>query len=219
MANLIAIKGNKDGLRLQLDELADWGSVLAALREQIGQGAHFFQGARLIVDVGERPLADEQLSSLLDVMRQHGIEPEALASTARESRNAARAAGVAARPLSRSPDSEERSEAAFVWRTVRSGQVVRHHGHLTILGDVNAGGEIIAGGNVIVWGRLRGIVHAGALGDRGAVICALDLDATQLRIADLIARSPERSTGQQSPEVARIEGGQITVEAWEAYRK
>jgi septum site-determining protein MinC len=218
MAKLIAIKGSRDGLRLQLDEQAAWDEVLQALREQIGQGAGFFNGAQLIVDIGERALAQEQLSGLLDLMRQHGVRPESLASTARESRGAARAIGIAARPLARAPEGEDRSEAAFAWRTVRSGQVIRHHGHVTVLGDVNAGGEIIAGGNVLVWGRLRGTVHAGALGDRKAVICALELAPTQLRIADLIARAPEGGVGR-FPEVAFVEHDQIGVEPWETYRK
>ena len=218
MSNLIAIKGSKDGLRLQLDEAADWPVVLEALRGQFGQGANFFHGAQIIVDIGERALSEDQLTTLLSLMKQHGVRPESLASTARESRNAARAAGLAARPLVRSAESEERGEAGFIARTIRSGQVVRHHGHVTVLGDVNAGAEIIAGGNVIVWGRLRGTVHAGALGDRAAIIGALELAPTQLRIADLIARSPEGGANVFA-EVAFVENGQINVEAWDAYRK
>ncbi|HEX7008861.1 MAG TPA: septum site-determining protein MinC, partial [Phycisphaeraceae bacterium] len=92
---------------------------------------------------------------------------------------------MAARPVARVAESEERGEAALVQRTLRSGQVVRHQGHLTVLGDVNPGAEVIAGGSVVVWGRVRGTVHAGALGDRSAQICALELAPTQLRIADL----------------------------------
>ncbi|MFN8500940.1 septum site-determining protein MinC [Kouleothrix sp.] len=218
MSNLIAIKGSKDGLRLQLDEAAAWEEVVAALRRQFGQGANFFHGAQIIVDIGERALSDAQLGMLLELMQQHGVRPEALASTTRESRSAARAAGLAARALARAPEPEERGEAGFIARTVRSGQVIRHHGHVTVLGDVNAGGEIIAGGNVIVWGRLRGMVHAGALGDRAAIIGALELAPMQLRIADLIARSPEGGANSYA-EVAFVENEQINVEAWDAYRK
>jgi len=218
MPNLIAIKGSKDGLRLQLDESAAWTELLDALRDQLGQAANFFHGAQVMVDIGERALDGEQLTALLALMQQHGLRPEALASTTRESRNAARAAGITARPLGRDvAESEERGTAAFVQRTVRSGQVVRHHGHVTVLGDLNAGGEIIAGGNVIVWGRLRGTVHAGALGDREAVICALELAPTQLRIADLIARPPD-GRAERRPEIACVVDEQISVEAWD-YRK
>mgnify|MGYP001264898265 CR=1 FL=1 len=213
MTNLVAIKGTKEGLRLQLDETADWPDLLAALRGQLEQGAQFFNGARVVIDIGERALADGQLAELMELMRGHGLEPSALASMSRESRNTARAAGVVARPLARSSAAaEDRGEATVVQRTIRSGQVVRHHGHVTVVGDVNAGAE------VIVWGRLRGTVHAGALGDRNAVICAIELRPTQLRIADLIARAPDGAAAGK-PEVAYIDGDQIAVEVWENYRR
>jgi len=219
MTTLVAIKGGKEGLRLHLDESAVWSEVLGALRSQLDQGAQFFNGARVIVDIGNRALTEEQFAELMALMREHHLEASALASTSRESRSAARAAGVVARPVARSvaaPD--EPGEALFVWRTIRSGQVVRHQGHITIVGDVNAGAEVIAGGNVVVWGRLRGTVHAGALGDRLAMICAIELRPTQLRIADLIARAPDGAVGGR-PEVAYIDGDQIAVESWERYRR
>jgi len=219
MTTLVAIKGGKEGLRLHLDESAVWSEVLGALRSQLDQGAQFFNGARVIVDIGNRALTEEQFAELMALMREHHLEASALASTSRESRSAARAAGVVARPVARSvaaPD--EPGEALFVWRTIRSGQVVRHQGHITIVGDVNAGAEVIAGGSVVVWGRLRGTVHAGALGDRLAMICAIELRPTQLRIADLIARAPDGAVGGR-PEVAYIDGDQIAVESWERYRR
>jgi septum site-determining protein MinC len=223
MSDLVSIKGGKDGLRLQLDEAADWPSLLAALRVQFEQGGSFFAGARLVVDLGSRPVSEEQLTEILTLMQQHGLQPEALAADARESRIAARAVGLTARPApQRTPPPATvqagEGDAMLVARTVRSGQVVRHQGHVTLIGDVNPGSEIIAGGNVVVWGRLRGLVHAGALGNRSALICALELRPTQLRIADLIARTPEGVAGQ-IPEVARVEDEHIIVEAWEVYRK
>jgi len=68
---------------------------------------------------------------------------------------------------------------------------------------------------VVVWGRLRGVVHAGAGGDAEAVVCALDLSPTQLRIANHIATSPARK-GEPKPEMARIRDGQIVAERWSA---
>jgi septum site-determining protein MinC len=147
-------------------------------------------------------------------------------TNSRESRNAARSAGLHARvaPPSGAPNvhaaASHESEATLITRTVRSGQVVRHQGHITLIGDVNPGAEVIAGGSVVVWGRLRGMVHAGALGDDRALICALELRPTQLRIANLIARTPEEASGPPpAPEVARIDEQHIVVEAWELYRR
>ncbi|TMC53708.1 MAG: hypothetical protein E6J26_08725, partial [Chloroflexi bacterium] len=66
--------------------------------------------------------------------------------------------------------------------TLRGGSAVHHEGHVIIVGDVNPGAEVIAAGDVIVWGKLRGLVHAGAMGDNGAIVCALLFEPTQLRI-------------------------------------
>jgi septum site-determining protein MinC len=64
-----------------------------------------------------------------------------------------------------------------------------------------------------VWGRLRGMVHAGAEGEESAVVCALELSPTQLRIAGQIAISPQRK-GKSQPELARLVKGQVVSEPW-----
>jgi len=106
----------------------------------------------------------------------------------------------------------------LVRRTLRSGQVVRHPGHVVVIGDINPGAEIIAGGDVVVWGKLRGIVHAGAIGDDGAVVCALSLTPLQLRIGNHIAHAPEGREGlPDRPEMASVQDGEIVAEPWETF--
>lgn len=232
--NLISIKGGKDGLRLSMDEASAWQTILDALRTQISQRGSFFAGARLTVDVGERVLSEEEFTALLSLMDEFGLKPETLATSARESRNIAQAAGMHTRTTPRqavpAAPVQSSDDALLLTRTVRSGQVVRHHGHITLIGDVNPGAEVIAGGSVVVWGRLRGLVHAGALGNADTFICALELRPTQLRIAHLIARTPEDSSheahgvlahrdGPTLPEVARIEADHIIVESWDYHRR
>lgn len=222
MSDLISIKGGKDGLRIMIDAEAEWATVLEQLQVQFTQSGSFFAGAKLTLEIGDRLLRHEQVEGLLELMQQHGLSPEAIGATDRQSRNLARAAGLTARPLPRyesAPSSSApESEALLLTKTVRSGQVVRHSGHITLIGDVNPGAEIVAGGSVIVWGRLRGFVHAGALGNREALICALELRATQLRIADQIARTPE-GAGSSGPEIARLTNEQIVVEGWDVPRR
>ena len=86
---------------------------------------------------------------------------------------------------------------------------------MVVMGDVNSGAEIVAGGSIIIWGRLRGLVHAGAGGDEKAVVCALEFAPTQLRIAGEIAISPKRH-GKLQPEVAHLQDGNLTAEPWNA---
>jgi septum site-determining protein MinC len=106
--------------------------------------------------------------------------------------------------------------ALFLNRTLRSGTRIEFSGHVVVLGDVNPGAEIIAEGNVMIWGRLRGMVHAGAKGNKSAVICALDLSPTQLRIADEVA-APLNVREHPRPEIARInKDGKLQAEFWSA---
>ena len=83
------------------------------------------------------------------------------------------------------------AEPLYLQNTVRSGVEIRHPGTIVICGDLNPGGKAIAAGDIIVWGRLRGIAHAGAQGNSQCRIAALQMEFTQLRIADAVARAPK----------------------------
>lgn len=95
------------------------------------------------------------------------------------------------------------AEPLYLQTTVRSGVEVRHPGTVIICGDLNPGGTVIAAGDILVWGRLRGLAHAGAQGNRECRIFALEMQPTQLRIAELVARAPE-SPEDLEPEIAYI---------------
>lgn len=78
------------------------------------------------------------------------------------------------------------SETKFHRGSLRSGQRIEFEGSLVILGDVNGGAEVIAGDNVVVLGVLRGLAHAGAKGNKKAIIAAASIEAPQVRIANII---------------------------------
>lgn len=109
-------------------------------------------------------------------------------------------------------------DTLYLRQTLRSGQTVRFKGHVVIVGDVHAGSEITAGGDIVVWGELRGIAHAGAQGNYKSEIRAMKIEALQLRIADYIARRPDRiyyhkegAEHASSPEVARVADAEIKI--------
>ena len=85
----------------------------------------------------------------------------------------------------------ESSETKFFKGSVRSGKRIEYEGSIVILGDVNDGAEIIAGDNVIVVGVLRGLAHAGAKGNKKAIIAAASIECKQIRIADIIKEMEE----------------------------
>ena len=217
------IKGVREGLLITVPD-GDWSEVLSTLLQTIGGQADFFRGARLALQMENRVLGAAELGSLRDSLAEQEVSLWAVLSTSSTTQAAAADLGLAhditppSDPVLEDDSSIETrlrgEEAILVQRTLRSGHSIRHPGHVIILGDVNPGAEIIAGGHVIVWGRLRGTVHAGAVGDESASVCALDLAPTQLRIAGEIAISPSKR-GKTKPEIAFLREGQLVAETWE----
>lgn len=215
----VTIRGTGAGLVIDLGE-AQFEGAMKRLEELLTSRASFFLGGRAALHTGDRRLSIEQMTSIGQMVERFGMTLWAVHGDHPETHVAARELGLETklrRPRTSATDEVAASlemAGIVVKRTLRSGQVLHHAGHITLLGDVNPGAEVVAGGDVIVWGRLRGTVHAGAIGDEGAVVCALQLAPSQIRIASHIARSPERTRPPKVPEVASVQQGNIIVERW-----
>jgi septum site-determining protein MinC len=218
----ITIKGIRQGLLVTLGK-EDWGVALQALEQRLAATPSFFRGGQVALDVGGRVLSRSEIEEARVLLARNQVELWAVVSTDQATEAAAQKLGLVIdlgpshpRGTADAPGEgdESRVEGMVVRRTLRSGQSLRHPGHIVVIGDVNPGAEIVAGGDIVVWGRARGLVHAGALGDEDAVICALDLAPTQLRIAGHIARSPEERRHQPVPEMAVVRERQIVAVPW-----
>jgi len=220
MGEAVIIKGTSEGVVITLGDgpLAD---VIGDMESRLGARASFFRGGRVALHVGQRHLSLDQLQSIGLTLEQLGMTLWAVDGAHPATRAAAEQLGLEtglrrplpAAPVWEEPDQEE-GLCLVVRRTLRSGQEVHHAGHVIILGDLNAGAEASAGGDIIVWGKLRGTVHAGSAGNERAIICALQLAPSVIRIADHIARSPGGGPLPRFPETARVSEGQIVVDRW-----
>lgn len=216
------IKGIKEGILITLEK-QNWQDAKKGLIDKIKEKQDFFQGARLVLDAGNAELTEEELDDVRTFLLNQGIVLCGVLSKYSRTQDLVKKMGLITeieKPTLKHPqklkplDTVLSGEAAlFIRRTMRSGYRVEYKGHVIVLGDVNPGAEIIASGCVIVWGRLRGTVHAGAEGDQSAVICALDLSPTQLRIGSKIATTPQDQEVPK-PEIASILDDQIIAEPW-----
>jgi len=105
----------------------------------------------------------------------------------------------------------ENSETKFYRNGLRSGQKIEFEGSLVVLGDVNGGAEVIAGENIVVLGSLRGLAHAGAKGNKKAIIAANEIDCPQLRIANLV-KEMEKEEIEYGYQYAYIEDEKVVME-------
>lgn len=105
------------------------------------------------------------------------------------------------------------SETKYIRGAVRSGTRIEFEKSIVIIGDINGGAEVIAGGNIIVTGVLRGLAHAGAKGNKKAIIVARKMEAPQIRIANIVK---EMEKDEENIEIkqsyAYVEGEEIILE-------
>lgn len=99
-------------------------------------------------------------------------------------------------------------------RNVRSGQKFYSEGSIVVWGDVHESAELVAVKNIIVLGKLAGIVHAGYYGNNDSIVFALNLSPSQIRIADVISRSPKDYVSNPYPEIAYLENNNIYIKQY-----
>jgi septum site-determining protein MinC len=179
----VAVKGTKDGLLFLLDEHCEFGALMAHLENLLcGEFSNLFEGPQIgvAVDFGSRKLSSEESRALIQLF----LSKDNFLLLEWGAHTAARQALYANR--------NKLPGQTIHKGTVRAGQHLFFEGDVVIIGDVNPGGEVSATGDVYVFGKLRGIAHAGANGNKNAVVAASEFEPMQLRIAGIVSRPPEQ---------------------------
>ncbi|MDE3839766.1 septum site-determining protein MinC [Bacillus methanolicus] len=178
----VTIKGTKSGLTLYLDDTCSYDDLKKELNEKLSVAYRANEDRQLIsvkVKVGNRYLTDEQKAEIKELIRyKKNLVVEEIETNVMTIEEAERL--------------KSESEIVTVAKIVRSGQVLEVPGDLLLIGDVNPGGTVMAGGNIFIMGALKGIAHAGCLGNKQAIIAAFVMKPSQLRIGDCINRAPDQ---------------------------
>lgn len=200
----------------QKEAPAVWSDLWLQLKQRLSGGEKFWEPNTAVHLIAESWLLDgRQLQEIAEALAESKLELKLVQTNRRQTAVAAATAGYSVEQESAiayinqnqvtpTKPGQPFLEPLYLETTLRSGVEIRHPGTVIVLGDVNPGSSIIADGDIIVWGRLRGFVHAGARGKRECLIMALQMEPTQLRIADSVARAPENPPVQFSPEVAYV---------------
>lgn len=201
-----------------------WQELYQQLKQRLDAGERFWQPRTIVHLIGNDRLLDvRQLQAIAELLDTAELQLKRIYTNRRQTALAAATAGYSVEQESEvaqfveSPHGVGKAlaEPLYLQTTVRSGAEIRHPGSLILIGDANPGSSLIAEGDILVWGRLRGIAHAGVAGNRNCRIMALHMQPTQLRIADVVARPPEKPPTEYLPEVAYIgaDGMRIAIAA------
>ncbi|WP_317890118.1 septum site-determining protein MinC [Paenibacillus sabuli] len=197
----ITIKGVKEGLLFLLDDACEFDELLRELKYKLEKSHHQVLTGPLIhihIRLGKRTISEEQTAQLRAIIRERG---NLLVQS------------IEAEQLETACAAQEQPGLRIISGVVRSGQTLRHDGHLLLTGDVNPGGTISCSGDIYVLGALRGVAHAGDEGGELAIIAAALMRPTQLRIGDVISRpSDEWVSEDAAMEFAYLSDGRMQVD-------
>lgn len=217
ICKLVEFKGTKDGIVLQIKKANKFEDVITCVREKLEKSTNFFTGANIIGVEGDL-INETNRYSLYSVLKlEFNLNVVSLDRIVKVEK---KQEVVIKAPVEHKLNTEEECKINYneydtkiVKMTLRSGMSISYDGNIVVIGDVNPGAEVIAAGNVIVVGKLRGMVHAGKFGNKQTYIVAEKLLPTQLRIANIIARSPENvDMSALKKELASIKSGRMNIE-------
>ncbi|MEL6764831.1 MAG: septum site-determining protein MinC, partial [Cyanobacteria bacterium J06607_6] len=198
----------------------DWEELRQQLSQRLAAGGRFFQPNMAVHLVARDRLLDgRQIQVLDEMLAEAELRIKRIYTKRRQTAVAAAAAGYSVEQQTQlalmgedmGEGGKAMEEPLYLQTTLRSGAEVRHPGSVIIVGDVNPGSTVVAEGDIFVWGRLRGVAHAGSSGNESCRIMALQMQPTQLRIGERVARAPEKPPQQYRPEVAYVGGEGIRI--------
>lgn len=209
MNNSVIIKGNKYGIVVVLSPDMPFDELKQLVAEKFKESSKFFENAKMAVSFEGRKLTNEEQKEILDIIYQntdmHIVcvienDPE-VEETFRKT-------------LDQKLMELSNNTGQFYKGILRSGASLEFETSVIIIGDVNHGARVVSKGNIIILGALKGTAFAGATGNTNAFVVALDMSPTQIRIADTIARSPDKPVKEEIKEakIAFLEDGNIYIE-------
>ena len=214
--NIVIFKGTEDGILIMLDEKASFSEIEIALLEKVKNAKSFFQDANICITFKGRALTEDEENSLLSIISKETNLDISFVNNAKVINYSEEEEKPLSSDVNETPPNINinniGNQTYFHKGSLRSGQKIKFNGSVVLTGDVNPGGQIIAEGNVIVLGKLKGVVHAGCLGDKNCFISALYMMPSQLIIGDCLAYFPNDIKRDIVPEYAYVKDNQIFVE-------
>ena len=175
--NCVSINLKKDEIIIKIDDNAEQEEIIPELTSKISELSKMYQEEKTPIRVTGKILKNSELEEIREIITNK-IDVKVNFDTPTT---------LGLHSIVRSYKKDvETSETLFHKGSLRSGQRLEVEGSIVVIGDVNSGAEVIAADNIIVIGKLRGLAHAGAKGNKEAIIATSILDAVQLRISNIV---------------------------------
>lgn len=201
--NSININLKKDEILIKLNDKMSQEEIIEALRKKLPELKKFYKEEKNPIKVTGKILKNKEIDEIESLIKEK-IDVEI-------DFDMPKSLGLS--EIKRVYDKEIAvSETKFHRGSLRSGQKIEVEGSLVVLGDVNSGAEVVASDNIVVLGTLRGLAHAGAKGNKQAVVAAGLFDAVQIRIANIVREIVRDEETMHKQACISIVGDKIIIE-------
>lgn len=173
----VSINLRKNEIIIKISEEADQKDIIYSLRKKLPELKKLYKDEKTPIKVTGKVMKNKEIDEIQKLIKsQIDVEIDF---------DMPKSLGLSS--IRRAFDQEiATSETKFHRGSLRSGQKLETEGSIVIIGDVNSGAEVIASDNIVVLGNLRGLAHAGAKGNKKALIAAGLLDTVQIRISNIV---------------------------------
>ncbi len=173
----VSINLRKNEIIIKISEEADQKDIIYSLRKKLPELKKLYKDEKTPIKVTGKVMKNKEIDEIQKLIKsQIDVEIDF---------DMPKSLGLSS--IRRAFDQEiATSETKFHRGSLRSGQKLETEGSIVIIGDVNSGAEVIASDNIVVLGNLRGLAHAGAKGNKKAIIAAGLLDTVQIRISNIV---------------------------------
>lgn len=207
--NSVIIKGNKYGIIVVLSPDPSFDELKEQIGEKFRESSKFFDNAKMAISFEGRTLSNDEQKEILNIIEKNtDMQIVCILD------NDPGKEELFKKTLEDKLLELENNTGQFYKGILRSGASLEFETSVVIIGDVNNGARVVSKGNIIVLGSLKGNAFAGACGNTNSFVVALDMRPTQIRIADTIARSPDKPVKESVKEakIAFLEEGNIYIE-------
>ena len=199
----ISINLKKDEVLIKIDDNAVHRKILSELSKKLKELKKMYQDEQTPIRVTGKVLTNKELEEVRKVIKRE-IDVEIKFDTPTT---------LGLHSITRSYKRDVgKSETTFHRGSLRSGQKLEVEGSIVVIGDVNSGAEVIAADNIAVIGNLRGLAHAGAKGNKDAVIAASALDVVQIRISNIVREIDRDEEGVRNHAFIYVDEDKIVIE-------
>lgn len=183
MKSCLRVSSTKDEIKITINAGTEFEDLLEDLKFKLSRIKKYYEREKLPIHIVGKALKENEQTAVRAILKAEIDTKITFGDTSEV---------LGLHAIKRTFEaSVETSETKFIRGNLRSGQREEFSGSIAILGDLNYGAEVIAGENIIVTGIIRGVAHAGANGNKKAIISANAIDPTQVRIANVVKEITE----------------------------